>query len=75
MRRRHDPSRGEVYQTFPLLFWRRCHVCGLEVRRERMWWMLTGPYLNGRGFTRYLCRKCAPTRKAAFEALSSLGRF
>lgn len=52
---------------FPVLAWTECCICRLEVRRERMWKAIPGPWIGGRGNERYACQSCAPLNASEQE--------
>ena len=56
-----------VYTEYPLFFWVQCCNCQKEFRRERLWRALTGPFCNGAGVIRYLCKSCVSTKDEAHK--------
>jgi phage terminase large subunit GpA-like protein len=56
-----------INTTYPWFFWVHCCECGKEFRREKLWTTLTGPFYNGGGTWRYLCKHCVPTIQEAHK--------
>lgn len=67
MKRQSIEHLREIYSDYNFFFWKKCCKCNLEVRRERIWRTLTGPYFGGNGVWRYLCKSCAPNKEAAYD--------
>lgn len=66
----HPPWRTFV----PVLFWTECVICETEVRWERMWCALTGPWIGGRGHFHYACQVCVPLHETVQEAAYAMSR-
>jgi hypothetical protein len=65
MKRDHIKYYKYLYKCYPLFIWQQCCKCEKDFRREKGWRALTGPWIGGAGVERFLCNKCAPTKKEA----------
>ena len=65
MERKHLEEYKYLYPHYSLFSWNQCSKCKKDFRREKIWKALTGPWLGNKGVERFLCTRCAPTRKEA----------
>lgn len=72
MRKKSKKKYETLSRCFPLLFWKKCDRCHDSFRWEWGWSALTGPYYNGCGRWRYLCKECAPDSQAASDYFYNL---
>jgi len=47
-----------ISRVTPLLFWKKCEICGLEFCRELLW-RLNLAYWDGIPYHEYICKDCA----------------
>jgi len=65
MERKHVKEYKYLYSHYSLFSWNQCSECKKDFRREKMWKVLTGPWIGSKGVERFLCMRCAPTIEEA----------
>ena len=73
MQRAHSEHNSINHLVFPIIFnfdWHQCECCKLDFRFESGWRYLTGPYYGGKGVTKYICKRCKPTRNDVIDYLN-----
>ncbi len=64
----------DIYNHFGLLVWRECQSCKKEFVREWGWSKLCGPFVNGFGKWKFVCKQCCPNKKDADKVFNYVPR-
>lgn len=65
MKRTYIEQEKTLRKRFFLFSWKFCCICQTEFRREIGFSFISGPFFNGYGVERHICKRCAGDKEIA----------